>query len=102
MIGCRAFWISMETSGGCRASSMSLRTVIVGVRSRRLRMGSSIRTSIRPIWSSGIIRPSRRGEGEVGEASGIETLGASAARDDIDRPDILAHLRDRHARQQEL
>src|SRR4051794_20261279 len=91
----------METSGGWRDSSISPRTVIVGMRSRRRRMGSSIRTSIWPICSSGIM-PVARGEGEVGKAGGVEPLGAGTAGDDIDRADILAHLRDRHAREQEL
>ena len=46
--------------------------------------------------------PIARSEGEIGEAGGVEPLGAGAAGDDIDRADILAHLRDRHAREQEL
>ena len=45
MMGASAFSISMEASGGCMASSKSDCTVMVGVRSRRLRIGSSGRIS---------------------------------------------------------
>ena len=41
------------------ARVLDAETVIVGMRSRRRRMGSSIRTSVWPICSSGIMRPSR-------------------------------------------
>ncbi|MNN07494.1 hypothetical protein D3C81_1203200 [compost metagenome] len=54
MTGCSSFMITLETSGGCKPSAMSPRTVMVGVRSRRRRIGSSIRTSTSPTWDNGI------------------------------------------------
>jgi hypothetical protein len=46
--------------------------------------------------------PIARREGEIGKAGGVEPFRASAAGYDINRADILAHLRDCHAREQEL
>ena len=55
-----------------------------------------------PIWLERDQAPVAGGQGEVGEPGGVEPLGAGAARDHIDGADVLAHLRDRHAGQQEL
>ncbi len=49
--------MAVDTSGGCNASSISPRTVIVGMRSRRRMMGSSARTSNSPNCASGMRWP---------------------------------------------
>ncbi|MNR16757.1 hypothetical protein D3C85_1333790 [compost metagenome] len=49
--------MAVDTSGGCKPSAMSPRTVIVGTRSRRRMSGSSMRTSILPTCDSGMRCP---------------------------------------------
>jgi hypothetical protein len=48
----------IATSGACTPSTMSARTVSVGVRLRRQRIGSSMTSPIRATWDSGTERPS--------------------------------------------
>ena len=61
-----------------------------------------MRTSSWPIWLERDQAPVAAGQGEVGEPGGVEALGAGAAGDHIDGADVLAHLRDGDAGQQEL
>ena len=81
---------------------MSPRTVIVGVRSRRLRIGffgfdidvtDLAQRDEAPLFAS---------QSRSASCAGSSRSGPALARDDIDGADILAHLRDRHAGQQEL
>ena len=89
--------------GGCSLSSMSLRTVIVGVRSRRFMIGL-----FRPdldagrSGSSGIMRPSWLVRVKSASRAGSRRSGPEAAGDHIDGANVLADLRDGDAGQQEL
>ncbi|MNC25946.1 hypothetical protein D3C75_740560 [compost metagenome] len=49
--------MAVDTSGGCRPSAMSPRTVMVGMRSRQRMIGSSMRTSTSPTCDSGMRCP---------------------------------------------
>ncbi len=58
IMGCSDVISAVETSGGCRLSATSPRTVMVGVRSRRRSRGSSILISTSPICDKGTRCPS--------------------------------------------
>ncbi len=81
---------------------MSPRTVIVGMRSRRRMIGSSMRTSTSPTCDSGMRCPVAPVKREVRDPGRVEPGAAGRTGHDLHRADVLAHGGDRHAAQQEL